>query len=133
MDRKLVFAADDDPMQLALVEQLLRERGCDVLTATDGPTAWKVMSERHPDLIILDIRMPGLSGLDLLREIRDSDWGQETPVLVMTGQGRVDRLMLARNSGATDYLLKPFSVDRFNARVSALLHARPQSLTRAVA
>ncbi len=121
MNSKLIFAADDDPIQLALVEQLLTEMGHDVRTATDGPSAWTVMSACRPDLIVLDVRMPGLTGLDLLREIRDSDWGASTPVLVMTGQGRVDRLIMARNSGATDYLLKPFPVDRFVARVTALL------------
>jgi DNA-binding response OmpR family regulator len=117
----LVFAADDDPMQLKLVEETLLEMGYEVRTAADGPSAWTVMSACKPDLIVLDIRMPGLTGLDLLREIRDSDWGRQTPVLMMTGQGRVDRLVMARNAGATDYLLKPFSVERFIGRVESLL------------
>ena len=117
----LVFAADDDPMQLALVEQTLLGMGYRVRTATDGPSALAAMRACEPDLIVLDIRMPGLTGLDLLREIRDSDWGRSTPVLMMTGQGRVDRLVMARNAGATDYLLKPFPVERFVSRVEALL------------
>ena len=117
----LVFAADDDPMQLALVEQTLLGMGYRVRTAGDGPSALATMKACKPDLIVLDIRMPGLTGLDLLREIRDSDWGRSTPVLMMTGQGRVDRLVMARNAGATDYLLKPFPVERFEQRVLALL------------
>lgn len=131
-ERPIVFAADDDPMQLALVEQTLEGMGYDVRTASDGPSAWATMSACNPDLIVLDIRMPGLTGLDLLRDIRDSDWGRSTPVLMMTGQGRVDRLMMARNAGATDYLLKPFPVERFMARVEALMDPY-ETLTRAVA
>lgn len=120
-DRPIVFAADDDPMQLALVAQTLEELGYDVRTANDGPSAWATMEACRPELIVLDIRMPGLTGLDLLRDIRDSEWGRSTPVLVMTGQGRVDRLIMARNAGATDYLLKPFPVERFIDRVEALM------------
>ena len=130
-ERPIVFAADDDPMQLALVEQTLVELGYDVRTATDGPSAWATMDACRPELIVLDIRMAGLTGLDLLREIRDSEWGRSTPVLVMTGQGRVDRLLMARNAGATDYLLKPFPVERFVDRVESLMdpHASLQRLS----
>src|SRR6185369_5091693 len=98
---------DDDSRVRTVVCWQLESEGYLVCEAADGNAAWQGIVEHRPDLVVLDLSLPGLSGLDLLRRLRES--GDRTPVVVLSGRsGEGDRI-LGLDLGADDYLVKPFS------------------------
>ncbi|WP_316833232.1 response regulator transcription factor [Pedobacter aquatilis] len=111
--------AEDDPKILALLKTVLEENGYEVLTAANGITAFERFSATQTDLLILDILLPGLNGLQLCKAIREND--KETPVLMLTAMGSIEDKVNGFESGADDYLLKPFHLKELLVRVSALL------------
>jgi DNA-binding response OmpR family regulator len=86
-DRKTVLIADDEPSTLALLGRHLRARGHHVLEASDGDQAWELAHEHLPDLVILDVMMPGMSGWEVCRRIREAVSLAHTGVLMLTGIG----------------------------------------------
>ncbi|MDP9485289.1 MAG: response regulator transcription factor [Actinomycetota bacterium] len=116
--RHKVLVVDDDERLLALVRLALSKNGVDVETAVTPAEALEVFEERAPDLVVLDVIMPDLSGWEVLRRIRES-----SDVAVMLLSGRDSEVDKARglDLGADDYLTKPFSFMEFEARVRALL------------
>ncbi len=120
-----VLVADDDERLLALARLALSRNGMEVETVTTATDALKMFSDSDPDLIILDVVMPDLSGWEVLRRIRES-----SSVAVMLLSGRDSDVDKARglDLGADDYLTKPFSFLEFEARVRALLRrSRPEA------
>jgi DNA-binding response OmpR family regulator len=117
-----VVVVDDDERLLALARLALQKQGIRVSTVTTAEAAWKLMTADPPDLVILDIVMPDMSGWELLRQIRETD-----DCLVMLLSGRDSDIDKARglDLGADDYLTKPFSFLEFEARVRALLRRAP--------
>ena len=115
---KLLVIEDELPMRTALVETL---RGLDyrVDAAADGPGGLAKACESAPDLILLDVMLPGLDGFALCRELRRR--GRTMPVLMLTAKGMVDDRVEGLDCGADDYLVKPFSMRELTARVRALL------------
>ena len=113
-----VLVADDDQRLLALVRLALSRNGVEVETAATSADALKMFDDSKPDLVILDVVMPDLSGWEVLRRIRES-----SDVAVMLLSGRDSDVDKARglDLGADDYLTKPFSFLEFEARVRALL------------
>ena len=123
-----VLVADDDQRLLALVRLALSRNGVEVETAATSADALKMFDDSKPDLVILDVVMPDLSGWEVLRRIRES-----SDVAVMLLSGRDSDVDKARglDLGADDYLTKPFSFLEFEARVRALLRrSRPQAPER---
>jgi two-component system, OmpR family, copper resistance phosphate regulon response regulator CusR len=100
----------------------LREEGFVVEHAADGVTAWHSLREGSWDLILLDWWLPGLEGLELLRLFRERD--RRTPILFLTARDQVRDRVLALDSGADDYLCKPFDLDELLARIRALIRRR---------
>ena len=119
-----VLAVEDDPAILRGLSDNLRFEGYDVVTATDGETGYRLHQERKPDLILLDLMLPRMSGLELCRKLRAE--GIETPILMLTARGEEPDRVLGLDLGADDYVTKPFSVRELMARVRALLR-RSQS------
>ena len=114
-----VLVVDDDVRVRTVVCWQLDAEGYTVNEAADGTTAWQRIVETRPDLIVLDLSLPGMSGLDLLRRLRDMDDG--VPVVVLSGRaGEGDRI-LGLDVGADDYLVKPFSLGELAARVRSVL------------
>jgi two-component system NtrC family response regulator len=116
---KTILLVDDDASQRKVIEFWLREEGYSTLTAGDGKTALPILEERSPDLVVADIRMPGMDGLELLSRIRAIN--QDTPVILMTAFGTVNNAVDAMKLGATDYLLKPLNPDELKIIVRRAL------------
>jgi len=114
-----ILVVEDEQKVAAFLRQALTESGYSVSVAHDG-AAGLTMAESTPfDLIVLDRMLPQRNGLDICRELRDS--GQETPILMITARDTLEDKVLGLDSGADDYLTKPFSIDEMLARVRALL------------
>lgn len=97
-------------------------RGYHVLTAADGDEGIKLAFDSSPDLIVLDIMLPGLSGLDILSALREK--GRDVPILILSARGSTDSKIEGLSLGADDYLAKPFALSELFARVEALLRRR---------
>ena len=113
-----ILIADDDKDLLALIGFTLTQAGYVVVKAGDGPSAIRLFQAEGPDLVILDINMPGASGFDVCAAIRHQS---RVPVMMLTVRGEEEDLVKALELGADDYLTKPFSPRTLLARVKALL------------
>ncbi|MDQ3713721.1 MAG: response regulator, partial [Acidobacteriota bacterium] len=107
--QKTILLADDDVNLRRVLEFQLTEAGYQVLTAQDGAEALQVFSENDFDCVVTDLRMPKLSGLELLEKIKAG--GAEIPVIVITAFGEVETAVTAMKAGAFDYINKPFNRD----------------------
>ena len=123
-DKPLVLIADDDPDILSLVAFRLERADYDVVQAADGEEALRLANERHPDLAILDVMMPKLTGLDVTREIRRNAATARMPVILLTARVQEADVTRGFEAGADDYLKKPFSPQELRARVQAILVRR---------
>jgi DNA-binding response OmpR family regulator len=126
-----VLVAEDDPMQADLIRLYLERDGHGVRVVHNGRDALEQARVRRPDLLVLDLMMPGLDGFDLCRILRTES---DVPILMLTARSTEDDLLLGLDLGADDYLTKPFSPRELAARVRALLrragHGRRSSVRR---
>ena len=116
-----ILVVDDDPEIVSLVKRGLAYDGYTVDTASDGAEALARALEREPDLVVLDIMMPGIDGIEVSKRLRQAS---DVPILMLTARGTVADRVVGLDSGADDYLVKPFSLDELLARVRALLRRR---------
>lgn len=89
-----------------MLEDEFAQEGFIVLLATDGEEGVKIALEEHPDLVILDLLMPKVDGIEVLKQIRAEEWGKEVPVLVLSNIGDTDKVNQAIGLGVSDYLVK---------------------------
>ena len=115
----VVLIVEDDSAILRGLKDILRFERYDVLTATDGETGYRVALEKKLDLLILDLMLPNMSGLEVCRKLRAG--GFRTPILMLTARGEEADRVLGLDLGADDYVTKPFSVRELLARVRALI------------
>lgn len=115
---RILIVEDEMPMRIAL-EQALRSEGYAVVSAGNGETGLNLASSETFDLVLLDVMMPRLDGFSVCRTLRDL--GKQMPILMLTAKGLVDDRVTGLESGADDYLIKPFSLRELLARVQALL------------
>jgi two-component system response regulator TctD len=118
---KLLLVEDDASMQAAL-RRALQNRGMDVSVCGDGRAALDQWKALQPDVVLLDLSLPGMDGLIVLEHARKA--GLATPVLILTARGTVGDRIMGLNTGADDYLPKPFDLDELEARLRALLRRR---------
>jgi len=104
-----ILVVDDEPFNLRILEQLLSREGYKVTTASDGAEGLKKLTSNPPNLIILDFMMPELSGIDVLKELRQRD--DDTPVIIVTAYGTVERAVEAMQAGAYDFITRPLKPD----------------------
>ncbi|MDO5368486.1 response regulator transcription factor [Kocuria sp.] len=116
-----VLVADDDPDIRDLVVFKLEQAGFNVRAVGDGNAALEVLKDTAPDLVVLDVMMPGLSGLDVLRQIRAEQRLDPVKVLLLTARARDTDVDDGYNTGADDYVTKPFSPRELLHRVNTLL------------
>jgi DNA-binding response OmpR family regulator len=114
-----VLVVEDDPGILRTVADNLRFEQYEVVTATDGETAYQLHRNEQPELIVLDLMLPRMSGLELCRKLRSED--VQVPVLILTARSEEADRVRGLDLGADDYVTKPFSVAELMARVRALL------------
>jgi two-component system response regulator MprA len=115
----LVLVADDDRAVREALERALQLNGYDVALAADGNEALAATDERTPDVLILDVMMPGYDGLDVTRRLRRE--GNRIPILLLTARDAVGDRVEGLDAGADDYLPKPFALEELLARLRALL------------
>jgi two-component system, OmpR family, alkaline phosphatase synthesis response regulator PhoP len=120
-----VLVVDDEPKIVQLARDYLEHAGFAVLTAGDGPSALQAARVRAPDLIVLDLGLPGLDGLEVMRSIRASG---PTPIVVLTARDTELDKLLGLELGADDYVTKPFSPRELVARVRAVLRRSERSM-----
>ncbi|AMQ00066.1 Transcriptional regulator [Pedobacter cryoconitis] len=111
--------AEDDVKIASLVKTGLEEHNYNVTTIPDGIMALYTFQEEKFDLLILDVMMPGMNGIEVCRQIRQTN--KEVPILMLTALGSIDDKVLGLNSGADDYLVKPFHFKELLARIEAML------------
>ncbi len=118
-----ILIVEDESELLAALQRLLEREGYCVDTASDGPGGARLAAAQGYDLLILDWMLPEISGLDLCRERRHG--GDVTPILILTAKDTVDDRVAGLDAGADDYIVKPFELREFLARVRALLRRSP--------
>ena len=119
-----ILLVEDERGIADFVERALRGQGHDVEVATDGPAGERRALESDPDLVILDVMLPGRSGIEVLRNIRRAE--PVLPVVMLTARAEVADKVSGLDAGATDYITKPFSVEELLARVRAHLRTPAQ-------
>jgi DNA-binding response OmpR family regulator len=119
-----VLVADDDLEILALVARHVKSLGAEVLEASDGEEALRVARREKPDLIVLDVMMPGMSGWEVCRAVREDDALASTGVVMLTGIGERLNEMTSPLYGADDFLDKPFELDDLESKIKETLEKR---------
>ena len=104
-----ILVVDDEPNYLIVLSELLKEEGFEVITAEKGEDGLKIVKDTDLDLVITDMRMPGMDGLELLKAVKK--YNNELPVIMITAFGEVEKAVVAMKAGAYNYLAKPFNND----------------------
>jgi len=120
--------AEDDVKIASLVKSGLQEHNYQVTTIPDGSKALSIFQEEQFDLIILDVMMPGMNGIEVCRQLRESN--KVVPILMLTALGSVDDKVLGLNSGADDYMVKPFHFKELLARIEAMLRRHSPTFSK---
>ncbi len=118
MSGETILIVDDEPTIREVVELYLRREGYEVVTASDGPQAVAIVAAQRPDLVVLDLMLPGLNGLEVTRHIRSSGY---IPIIMLTARTEEADRVVGLELGADDYVTKPFSPRELVARVKAIL------------
>jgi len=113
-----ILVVDDEPQITRVLKTTLSSQGYGIRTASDGEEALQAMSEWPPDLIVTDLRMPNMDGLELCREVRKTS---QVPIIVLSVKGEDSIKVQALDAGADDYVTKPFSMTELTARIRAAL------------
>lgn len=120
--RSRILIVDDDEKIISMLRRGLAFEGYDVLTASNGAEGLKVILSEDPDVVVLDVMMPQVDGFEALRRLREG--GSTTPVLMLTAKDEVENRVKGLDTGADDYLVKPFALEELLARVRALLRRK---------
>lgn len=118
-----ILLIEDEHSVASLIRKALTEEEYEVTVAMDGQSAWDHISRWQYDLFIIDVMLPGSNGMDICRKVRQQ--GIPTPILMLTALGSVDNIVMGLDSGADDYLTKPFKIAELLARVRSLLRRAP--------
>ena len=118
MSEQTVLVVDDEEAIAEAVRARLESEGYRVFVAEDGPQAIELHAEHHPDLVVLDLMLPGMDGLEVCKQIQRDGW---TPVLMLTAKAEEADKVVGFAVGADDYLTKPFSLRELASRVKAIL------------
>jgi two-component system response regulator MprA len=119
--RRRILVVDDDARLAASLRRALAYEGHTVEVASDGPRALAAARDRPPDLVVLDVMLPGLDGVEVCRRLRA---GSDVPIMMLTARDAISDRVAGLDAGADDYLVKPFAYDELLARVRALLRRR---------
>jgi DNA-binding response OmpR family regulator len=124
---KRILVVDDEIGALTLIGIMLERGGFEVLKAKDAEQALSVLELETPDLIILDVMMPGMDGIELCRVLRSRSDTQELPILILSARGDAKSVMSGMDAGASDYLPKPILHHDLVAKVRRMLNLDPVS------
>lgn len=118
-----IYVVDDDPLILAFLQAALAPQGFSVEVFETGERMLGKARARTPALFVVDVRLPTTDGIELVRTLRSIDACADTPILMLTGEGRLDRIVMAMQAGANGYLMKPFAPEQLTAKIRDLLRA----------
>ena len=121
MENATILLVDDDPVILKFVSANLKIRGFSVVTAENGEIALNILEETIPDLVLLDLLMPRMDGIEVCRRIRN--WSS-MPIIILTAVGEPGKMIELLHLGADDYITKPFGIEELMARVRAVLRRK---------
>jgi DNA-binding response OmpR family regulator len=116
-EKAVVLAVDDAPTVLLVIERALRKRGFDVHCAHDGPQALEMLLDIQPDLILLDVMMPRMSGFSVCERLKRSEATSGIPIIFLTGKSSTEDIVRGFRVGGVDYITKPFHPEELIARV----------------
>lgn len=123
-EKGLILVVDDTPTNLAIISQILTNSGLEVLTAIDGKTALDSIQDRLPDLILLDVVMPGIDGFETCKLLKQNLRACDIPIIFMTAISDTDSKVNGLSLGAVDYITKPFQAEELLARIKTHLQLR---------
>jgi len=129
MTKKSIFAVDDEEDILELIRHHLTREGFLVATAANGENALKAVTQKPPDLILLDLMLPGLDGLEVCRMLKKENKTADIPIVMLTAKGEESDIITGLELGADDYITKPFSMKVLVARIRAVLRRRQKPPT----
>ncbi len=118
---RTVLVVDDDPVILRLLEVNFQMEGFEVLTAADGQEGVDSAKANLPDLVVSDVMMPRMSGLELVEQLKADDTTRDIPVILLSAKAQVDDIRAGLDAGADDYVTKPFEPLELVDRVNKLL------------
>lgn len=119
--RSRILVVDDQPNNIQVVGSILRHLGYEIISAFDGPTVFQQLDSRTPDLILLDLLMPGMNGYDICVHLKETDAWKDIPVIFLSAADDKDLIVQALNSGGVDYITKPFNRAELISRVRTQL------------
>src|ERR1035437_4576220 len=119
-----LLAIDDEPEFLNIITEALAQESLEIHTSTDAARGLELVRQKHPQIVLVDLRMPGMGGMELLERILGTD--PSTDVIMITGDYSTESAVEAIQKGASDYLNKPVSLDQLRQRVGRLIEARRQ-------
>jgi len=117
----VILAVEDEESILALIKYNLEREGFKVLTASNGEEGLLMVSEKNPDLVLLDWMLPKLSGVEVCKQLRGNSKTKSVPIIMLTAKGEEGDVLTGLDSGADDYIVKPFSPGQLIARIKAVL------------
>ena len=127
MSQKTIVIVEDEPDILDVLSYNLNREGFEVATSQNGAECLKLIRRLLPDLVLLDLMLPGLDGLDVCRHLRSNNLTQNIPVIMVTAKGEESDVVLGLGIGADDYITKPFSPKELIARVKTVLRRVSQA------
>jgi DNA-binding response OmpR family regulator len=119
-NKKTILIAEDEENILSFLSRGLQDYGYQTSTFSNGNDAWEYVKDIKPSLLLLDIRMPGMTGLELCQKFRER-YGYATPVIMLTALGTTDDIVMGLHAGADDYVIKPFKFIEVLARIKSAL------------
>ena len=117
MECPRILAVDDTPRDLDLLAQILEQQGYQLTLARDGAEALEMATRERPDLVLLDILMPGIDGIEVCRQLKAEPTTLDIPVIFLTSQSKPEDILIGFEAGAVDYVTKPFQIPELLARV----------------
>ena len=131
MQRARILAVDDDPLNLAILEELFAEE-YNLTTAENGQEALRIAEQIRPDLILLDIMMPGIDGYEVCRQVRSRDTLKYTKVLLVSAKAMTSERLKGYDAGADDYIIKPFDHAELGAKIQVFLRLKSMEETNEI-
>ncbi|NOX34484.1 MAG: response regulator [Deltaproteobacteria bacterium] len=132
MAKETILIVDDEEDIIELIKYNLKNEGYSILTAQTGEKAIKMAKEFHPDLMVLDLMLPGIDGLEVTKNLRNNNRTRHLPIVMLTAKGEESDIVTGLELGANDYISKPFSPKVLIARVRAILRRRRKDSTNSV-
>ena len=116
-----ILVVDDDPDIRTIVKDRLQRTGYQVITAEDGEEALKIIAQEEPDAVILDLQMPRMNGMEVIKRLKDNSC---PPIIVITAYGTIEKAVSAMKEGAFDFITKPFSPDHLDVVIKKAIEHR---------